>query len=758
MNLFRLAYRPLLLCLCLGVLLIVVQVLRLNASTSNWTSQATGLLGQALVNTARSGLLQVHTAMEQKIAQLEGWAGLSMMPNNLIAMDADHVIGDALTDLKVQMGFLEVTCHNQRGQLVASSELNLLTESVTVSHSVHGASPFTIEIGTRLEGPLRVGTRRVIILRTPILRRRGVNVPEEILGCLTATLDWERLTVDVFERLRSSSFTTKTEPDKKATEKSEPLFVIVDESGSVLSSSSPVAGNTIQEAGFGHAGQPVSVATDSQVVGSSVVAVARGHGPSATVKLDQGRLGRLLGGAPRWGFFVIQPAAVVLGRIQRYAWSERWASVVFTVLTVLALFVVVVYRFVLPTLRVVEFADRVGEGRGRERIVEFGGSEIRLLCGALNRMLDTIQREAQQVQALAAKEAQLRQEREAEQQVLESAVQCHLDVIERMEQGNLTVRFREDGPRSTAILGGRLNSMAAHQAELITQMRDAVSRMSLVTNQVTTTVTQQVANFQIEGDVLRRTSVSVGELHQAGKDSTGQAEKVAEKVGDSGRVFREQGSALDAVIGAMESISSKARQSVESLRNLAQELDRVDAILTSVGDIAEQSKLLSLNAAIEAARAGESGRGFSVVAIEVRNLAVQSREASSEIKAIVRGIRGAAERVEQTLGAGDEEASRGKTLMGRVVALQQDLRSILDESHGLAANVRAVASAQFQRLEEINRSMQDNVHRMEENIVGSESIANMMRELSAMAHSLQSTADIFSGEPHSGTSLSESDR
>ncbi|MBI4864566.1 MAG: methyl-accepting chemotaxis protein [Candidatus Riflebacteria bacterium] len=739
----RTSLQPLFICLGLGVFLVLVEMTRMDSSISEWKGRTTALLTEALRGVAMSGLTQTYETLNQRISHMEGWASLHFFPEQIRVDDVDRVISKALVDLKKQMGLLEAVCLGPKGALIASADPSPTTSSLVrfppgtdLPAGVVFPSQTTILIGPKqLEG------RRVLIVECPIADRKAAG---EIVGVLRGVIDLDELSTDVFSSLK--------EQDLPRAGRQEHLlqFAVFDSSGSVLASTLEKTPQTLAAAGL-----EFVLKGDVDPNDAGAVRVGGVEYMSAVAKSWIFRTKLAAGRHPvsrhaatsrtAWGFLVLQPFQSTIGVIVAQARSDQVSSLAITVVSVVFFFVILIIRFVSPTMRFAAFAKNVSLGHTGERLDYRSQNEFGVLAGALNQMLDTIQAKTNQLQEMATQEVRLEEatRRESEQVVLQRAIESHLESIGRVAEGDLGVRFQEDGPREMSILGRHLNNMVQQMARMIGEMRSAVVRLGTVTSEILATIAQQVENFQVEGTVLRRTGSSVEGLHDTASQSIAQAEKVVEKASDSARVFREEEVALEKVVQSIDGITRKSEISGDSMTRLATELDKVDDILGSVNDIAEQSKLLSLNAAIEAARAKEYGKGFAVVAMEVRNLAAQSREATAQVKIILRGIREAAEQVAVALKAGSDEAQRGLELMHRVRAFQDQLKSALDQSTELARRVLQSSTIQYRSLEEMNQAMKENIQRMEQNVESARSIQDSMQELGTLAHSLQQTAQVF---------------
>lgn len=167
----------------------------------------------------------------------------------------------------------------------------------------------------------------------------------------------------------------------------------------------------------------------------------------------------------------------------------------------------------------------------------------------------------------------------------------------------------------------------------------------------------------------------------------------AAKISGSNRV------AVVKIAGSLEALSQDTKQTSHNVQNLAQRAGQIGSIVNLIKEVAEQTNLLALNAAIEAARAGEQGRGFAVVADEVRKLAERTAKATNEISSLVSSIQ---DETEQTRSQMEQWAQKSDSFSQEVVQVMHNMQQLLDLSNKMEGTISASALRSFVEVAKID--------------------------------------------------------
>lgn len=271
--------------------------------------------------------------------------------------------------------------------------------------------------------------------------------------------------------------------------------------------------------------------------------------------------------------------------------------------------------------------------------------------------------------------------------------------------------------------GIRVKSRAAQSSRLSNDQAQSLESQRSETDQSATAIAQMAATIQ---EVAHNVQITAG------------AAADADQLAQQGSRLAEQS------LGAMGHMSMAVSEIGRAVNALAEETQSIGSVADVITSIAEQTNLLALNAAIEAARAGEQGRGFAVVADEVRSLAMRTRTSTEQIHQIIASLQAGAERAVLTAGKG-EQISRDS--MGSVEAVQQALVGItqaVSRITGMSQQMATASEQQSHVAEDINRQITRIAQLCDHSAGQAHEGAQISQELERMAEYLHDLAERFS--------------
>jgi PAS domain S-box-containing protein len=246
---------------------------------------------------------------------------------------------------------------------------------------------------------------------------------------------------------------------------------------------------------------------------------------------------------------------------------------------------------------------------------------------------------------------------------------------------------------------------------------------------------------------------AVEEMTKTILETTKNSSSAAAAAKNSGIIAKEGGKVVNETIEGMNRIAAVVKKSAETVFALGKNSEQIGEIIQVIDDIADQTNLLALNAAIEAARAGEQGRGFAVVADEVRKLAERTTKATKEIAAMIKQIQRDTEGAVKSMNEGTIEVEKGKELANRA---GQSLNQIIKETEevlDISAQVAAASEEQSATADQIGKNIDSINLVVNESASGIKHIAGSAEDLNKLTGNLQSLLSRFK----LGSSESQSD-
>jgi methyl-accepting chemotaxis protein len=281
------------------------------------------------------------------------------------------------------------------------------------------------------------------------------------------------------------------------------------------------------------------------------------------------------------------------------------------------------------------------------------------------------------------------------------------DVLEEIAGGTLTF---EPGPVTQDEMGElyrAIDALAAGIRELLDGVKQAGLDINKGTNEILASIVQQSAGASEQASSISETSTTVTEVKQTSEQAAGRAQEIVRVSDDSAEFCTDGEVAVEKTVEEFNLIADQVEKSAVSVLTLSEKTQQISEILRTVRELAERSNILSLNASIEAARAGEAGKGFGVVAVEVKNLADQSKIAASQIQEIINEIQSAANTSVMVAEEASKRVDRGKEIVGTLRERMQNLTDAVATVNRSAKQIASSSNQQSIGMEQVALAMEN---------------------------------------------------
>jgi PAS domain S-box-containing protein len=337
----------------------------------------------------------------------------------------------------------------------------------------------------------------------------------------------------------------------------------------------------------------------------------------------------------------------------------------------------------------------------------------------------------------------LREEDKKQKAYLREQIAPIADTIEAVSSGDLTRSAVVDAGSDLFELAGQVNTMVTSVRTLLEKVNDAVSATASASTEISSSAEQMAAGAQEQTQQASEVAGAVEEMTRTITDTTKNASLAAEISRQSGVNAREGGTVVMQTIEGMNRIAEVVKESAMTVQALGKSSDQIGEIIQVIDDIADQTNLLALNAAIEAARAGEQGRGFAVVADEVRKLAERTTKATKEIAKMIKQIQHNTSGAVESMELGTQEVEQGRLLATRSGESLKEIIVGAEKVVDVIAQVAAASQQQSSASIEITKNIEAISNVTSESAAGTQQIARAAEDLNRLTLSLQELLSQF---------------
>jgi methyl-accepting chemotaxis protein len=329
------------------------------------------------------------------------------------------------------------------------------------------------------------------------------------------------------------------------------------------------------------------------------------------------------------------------------------------------------------------------------------------------------------------------------------------DLSER--KGNLNARLTMNSKDELGVVGNSFNTFldcfsetvkimrqsaakidenAKHLVSASLQVNSALSQINSSIQQISVGAQTQVSRVTLTSEIIKKLTASLHDIDKNAKEVNAYIVDVS----DQAIKGRDSNQELEQKIDSIAQVVEEANIAV---MELGKRSDQIGNITNTINSFADQTNLLSLNAAIEAARAGESGRGFAVVAEEVRKLAEGSSRSVNEIAKLIKEVQDDVAKVVTLIGKGKNESELGKTIAIKVSALQINITVATKKAEKMAGEISQLIPFQLSEAEKANASIIEISGIAQENASTTQEVSSSTEEMTSSMQELVASTNIL---------------
>lgn len=331
---------------------------------------------------------------------------------------------------------------------------------------------------------------------------------------------------------------------------------------------------------------------------------------------------------------------------------------------------------------------------------------------------------------------------------LANMISCALRRLQKTVQdieqtGDLTMKADTSTQDEIGSLAESFNQLVKNLSNIVRQVIQESDRLAKASENLSSITEKTNTGVARQSDEINQVATAVNEMSASIREVASSAQFAYNSAEEGNREASKGSDVVNQTLAVTSEMATEVQHSSEVIEKLKLDSENINSVLDVIKTIAEQTNLLALNAAIEAARAGEQGRGFAVVADEVRTLAQRTQDSTKEIEELIETLQTAAQQgvdaMVSSKGKADNTVSQAQQAGETLHAITESVSKILDVNTQIAS----AAEEQSATAEEINRSINSIQAISEETASGAKQTASASNELKKLSGELRTLVDRF---------------
>jgi methyl-accepting chemotaxis protein len=288
-----------------------------------------------------------------------------------------------------------------------------------------------------------------------------------------------------------------------------------------------------------------------------------------------------------------------------------------------------------------------------------------------------------------------------------------------------------------------INQMSDSLQGVISEVTTAAQEVAGASNEIAASSEEMAQGMREQSEQTNQVSSGVEQMSATVVEVARKSAEASDKSGQAGQQAEEGGQVVQETIEGMTSIADVVNESATAINELGRRGEQIGQIIGVINDIADQTNLLALNAAIEAARAGEHGRGFAVVADEVRKLAERTTQATEQVAESIRAIQTETGNAVERMNAGTEQVTLGVEKARQAGTVLQQIVTGSQDVAGMIQSIAGASEEQSAASEQISRNVETISSVTKQSAEGAAQAAAAATQLSTKAEQLQNMVARF---------------